>query len=80
MTDREGIYMGDLKTYKEWCKIFCEEGPGTKIMDDDGGRALYSEGRLDEPLTRQEAFQYFCHCTVMFNAKAFEERKRNKED
>ena len=56
--------MEELKTYAEWSKIF-EKESGCQIYDDDGARRLESEGRLDEKITRQEAFNYFVICSIM---------------
>lgn len=58
--------MEELKIYKEWLPILESEN-GVKIIDDDGGRALSSEGRLDTPITKAEATNYFLRCTVSFN-------------
>ena len=53
----------NLKTYKDWSSEL-EQERGVKIIDDDGARALASEGRLDELITKQEAEKYFVRCTI----------------
>ena len=52
-----------LKTYKDWSSEL-EQERGVKIIDDDGARALASEGRVDELITKQEAEKYFVRCTI----------------
>lgn len=54
------------KTYTEWCKIFEKEND-VKILDNDGGRLLEQQGKLNTKLTKYEAFDYFCRNTIMFN-------------
>jgi hypothetical protein len=53
-----------LKTYVEWLPIFEAEN-NMKVIDNDGARNLQYEGRLDELLTKQEAFRYFICCTMI---------------
>lgn len=53
-----------MKKWAEWLKVFEEEG--VVIMDDDGGRQLYREGRYEEPITREEANSLLMICTCMF--------------
>lgn len=53
----------DKRVWTDWREVFVEEG--YTIMDDDGGRALYSEGRYEEEITEQEARRYLGRCTVM---------------
>lgn len=56
-----------MKTWDEWKKIFQEQG--YIIMDDDGGRSLYSQGRIDEKISKEEATKLLMICTCMFPQK-----------
>lgn len=56
--------MNEMKKWTDWLKVFEEEG--SVVMDDDGGRQLYREGRYDEPITREEANSLLMICTCMF--------------
>lgn len=61
--DNIDIITDELKTYSEWCPILEKEN-SMKILDDDGGRQLERENKLNNKITKQEAFNYFIINTV----------------
>lgn len=57
----------EMKTYSEWTKLFMEES-NCRIIDDDGARSLYRNGRFNELITADEAYHLFIGCTMEWNA------------
>ncbi len=58
--------MSELKSYRDWEKIFCEES-NCQIYDNDGLRMIKSEQREDDLITEEEAFKYYSLNTIFGN-------------
>ncbi|EJV61776.1 hypothetical protein IEO_03071 [Bacillus wiedmannii] len=53
-----------LRKYADWLPLL-EREQNVKVLDDDGGRMLYNEGKYDELLTKDQAQYYFMFNTIM---------------
>jgi len=53
----------EKRTYSEWRRTYEDEN-GIRILDDDGERQIYKEGRCDEQITYKEALKYLLVCTI----------------
>ncbi|WP_157349624.1 hypothetical protein [Bacillus sp. EE-W1] len=53
-----------MRKYIDWIPLL-EREQNVRVMDDDGGRMLHSEGRHGELLTKEQAQYYFMFNTIM---------------
>ncbi|PRT35340.1 hypothetical protein [Bacillus wiedmannii] len=55
-----------LRKYADWLPLL-EREQNVRVLDDDGGRMLYKEGKYEELLTKEQAQYYFMINTVIGN-------------
>ena len=58
------------KTYEEWKELY-EKDNNLIVLDDDGGRVLEREGKLDLKMSKRECTKYLLMNTIIGKEGSF---------